>query len=258
MVSQWQAFRSLALVARSPLGVSSLAGSIRGTTISGSVGDCLRRFVLLSCFGNSGIRARASTLSLQEMKALKVAALGSLLVSCGSSPNPYKATYFPIATGLKRTAEVAVYAPRTQGELDALTKRFDRQVKAGEMTVVGRASLSGQSIDYAAVKELAMQKGADVVIATVWRNQSERSRRPVSYGYPATNNYYNVNPYIPPYQVAPPQGGVMEGLVQYRDAQRRWQQEDAARRQYDAQWSQPLWFLRNTPKIPKVESGPEQ
>jgi hypothetical protein len=182
------------------------------------------------------------------MRALTVAVLGLLLVSCGSSPNPYEATYFPITTGLKRTADVAVHAPRTQSELDALTKRFDRQVKAGEMTVVGRANMSGPSINYAAVKELAKQKGADVVIATVWRSQPERVRRPVSYGYPGTINYYNVNPYTPPYQVAPPQGGLMDGLVQYRDAQRRWQQEDAARRQYEAQWSQLLWFLRNTPK----------
>lgn len=183
------------------------------------------------------------------MKILAILALACGLISCGSvSTGKYGDSYMPIANGLKPTKNVAIYVSRSEQQKMDLAQRFAPLIKNQGWTMVGTVRVFGPTYYTEDIKNLGMSKGADTALIHIERTQ--KVRRQVSYGYDYSNgpNYYRVSPFIEPYQVAPPQGNLLQGMADYEDSRRRWAEQDRTRAIQDAEWTQEIIFLRSPSK----------
>lgn len=201
---------------------------------------------------------------------LNVALIGLVSASCSTTNNKNSGTYgsafVPIATNLKPTNEVAIHVSLTKEQYSALESRFSSLIKNNGWKVVGTATLYGSYYDTEKIENLAKSKGADTVLINIGR--TPRITQKVSYGfgdYSQSNNYYGspyVAPIIPPYQVAPAQGGLSDLMdfalkkQQYerenirlqaeRDNLNELRSEQQAKRQVaQMEWTQWLIFLRS-------------
>lgn len=184
------------------------------------------------------------------MKTLTILALAFCLLACGSvSTGKYGDSYMPITNGLKPTKSVAIYVSQSEGQKMDLARRFALLIKNQGWKMVGAVTVFGPRYHTEDIKNLGMSKGADTALIHIERTQKVRQQVSYGYGYPSGPNYYQVSPYIQPYQVAPPQGDLLRSMSDYQDARRRWSEQDRIRAIQDAEWTQEIIFLRspNTP-----------
>ena len=186
----------------------------------------------------------------QKMKTLAILALACCLISCGNvSTGKYGDSYMPIANGFKPTKSVAIYVSRSEEQKMDLARKFAPLIKNQGWKMVGSVRVYGPTYYTDDIKNLGMSKGADTALIHIGRTQKVRRQVSYGYGYPSGPNYYQVSPFIQPYQVAPPQGNLLQGMADYEDARRRWSEQDRVRTIQDAEWTQEIIFLRspNTP-----------
>lgn len=183
------------------------------------------------------------------MKILAILALACCLVSCGSVSNVstgmYGDSYMPITNGLQPTNQVSIYVSRNEQQKMDLARRFAPLIKNQGWKMVGTVTVFGPTYFPDNIKNLGMRVGADTALIHIEPTKMVRKQVSYGYGYSSGPNYYKVSPFIEPYQVAPAQGNLMQGIANAEESRRRQDEYDRRRAIEDAAWTQEVIFLRS-------------
>lgn len=165
------------------------------------------------------------------------------LICCMTSCKSVNNGSYASSTPTNGISDVAVYVSRSHQQQIDLARNLADKIKNHGWKIVGTTTMYGANYHTESMKELGRRAGANVVAINIER--TEKVRQQVSYG----NNYYQYSPFIQPYQAAPPQGGLLSGMIEYEDARRRWAEQDRMRNiqsapVQDTSWTKEIIFLR--------------